>query len=1044
MNLVSATDSRPHRTSFPHFFTLLILSICVACQPEQPKAKNIAAVAPDLLFARAQRDISQSRWYQAKHALEQMPKERLEAQLFLAHVHFVLGDDQKAKDLYTHILQQTEDSQIIATCHFNLGLLAKKSGDLAKTQSHLEQAKQLRPQHADTWFHLGELFRQQGLFDPGAKAYRRAHQGNPNDATAVLGEVLCQLKLQHSAAALQALQRATRGLRNHPSILTLKARLAAIHLDPKQALEFAKSINIDADPQDRHEALALSHAAQGDFPKAIEHQTKAIELLQAEPSHARLPMLKEWLKKFQANTLPETPFHPEDPLFSQASLDENRETPFGIIPVWRQPHRSMKARLQAFHNSPTGVRNAYRNDLQARRLSRQLQLKVPAAKKQQIQFQLALEHLRSGDTQQALRELDTLESVFKQAGSQMVALQRITYLKALAYLRLAEQENCLLNHTAASCIYPIEKAGFHQLKTGAEAAKTHLEQFLAKQPGHLSARWLLNLAYMVLGEYPQGVPGEYLLELQLQDSEPTEFKLKDIAGSVGLDSNGLAGGSLVEDLDGDGFLDVAVSSWGALDPLRIFKNRGDGSFEDVTEGSGLEGITGGLNLLQTDFDNDGLKDILVLRGAWLDWAGMQPNSLLRNKGDFQFEDVTESSGLLSFHPTQTAVWLDFDNDGWLDLFIGNETVKNHRHPAELFHNQGDGTFIEIATEVGLDVTGFMKGVTAGDMDNDGLTDLYISRYQELNLLFKNLGEQPKGSFKFQEIAALAGVQKPKLSFPTWFLDYDNDGWLDLFVADYNNFDVGAVVSDFLGHRQQGEPSKLYRNLGDGRFEDVTQSAGLDHMLVAMGSNFGDLNNDGFLDFYVGTGSPNLSMLIPNRMLLNQGNGQFTDITLSSGLGHLQKGHGVSFADLDHDGDQDIFTVMGGAYSGDLYRNALFENPGNTHAWLILELVGKQANRAAIGARIEVAIRTSKGTRTVYRTVNSGGSFGASPLRQHLGLGDAESIAAVRILWPGSTSAETYENLGMNHGYQIVQGDKQPRMLDLPKIEFAAGKDHQHH
>ncbi len=358
--------------------------------------------------------------------------------------------------------------------------------------------------------------------------------------------------------------------------------------------------------------------------------------------------------------------------------------------------------------------------------------------------------------------------------------------------------------------------------------------------------------------------------------------------------------------------------------------------------------------------------MLVLRGAWRTRTGRRPNSLLRNLGAgedgvVRFEDVTEEAGLLSFHPTQAAAWGDYDGDGWLDLYIGNESLPRHPNPCQLYRNAGAGaggkvTFTELAAEAGVDAGGLVKGVAWGDADNDGRLDLYVSRLLEPNLLFHNRGAA--GEPRFREVGAAAGVTEPRHSFPTWFWDYDNDGWLDIFVsgyaADYLTGGAGSVAADMLGLPRGGaETPRLYRNLGAGgapAFEDVTVAAGLDQVLLTMGSNFGDLDNDGFPDFYLGTGAPSFRALVPNRMFWNDGGRRFLDATASGGFGHLQKGHGVAFGDLDNDGDQDVYAVIGGAFSGDVYPNALFENPGHGNRWITLRLEGTTANRSAIGDR----------------------------------------------------------------------------------------------
>ena len=206
----------------------------------------------------------------------------------------------------------------------------------------------------------------------------------------------------------------------------------------------------------------------------------------------------------------------------------------------------------------------------------------------------------------------------------------------------------------------------------------------------------------------------------------------------------------------------------------------------------------------------------------------------------------------------------------------------------------------------------------------------------------------------------------------------------------------------------------------------------------MGSNYGDLDNDGFLDFYLGTGDPDLTTLVPNRMFRNADGKFFQDVTTAGGFGHLQKGHGISFADLDNDGDQDIYEVMGGAYSGDNYRNVLYENPGNTNHWITLKLEGVQSNRAAIGARIKVIVTTPGGERTIYKTVRTGGSFGASPLRQEIGLGQAKSIRTAEGFWPVTGRTQTITGLALDGFYKVREGDAKTIWWVLKTFKFPTG------
>jgi hypothetical protein len=204
----------------------------------------------------------------------------------------------------------------------------------------------------------------------------------------------------------------------------------------------------------------------------------------------------------------------------------------------------------------------------------------------------------------------------------------------------------------------------------------------------------------------------------------------------------------------------------------------------------------------------------------------------------------------------------------------------------------------------------------------------------------------------------------------------------------------------------------------------------------MGSNFGDFDNDGWLDLYLGTGDPDLGRLIPNRAFRNAEGRFFQDVTTSTGLGHLQKGHSVAFADLDNDGDQDLYEVMGGAFEADHFRNALYENPGHGHHFVALQLEGVRANRSAIGARLRLDVRTAGGSRrSLYRTVSNGGSFGGSPLRQEIGLGDAAAIERAVITWPSGGPPQTVTGLEVDRRYVVREGTDTPRPLALRPVRL---------
>ena len=229
---------------------------------------------------------------------------------------------------------------------------------------------------------------------------------------------------------------------------------------------------------------------------------------------------------------------------------------------------------------------------------------------------------------------------------------------------------------------------------------------------------------------------------------------------------------------------------------------------------------------------------------------------------------------------------------------------------------------------------------------------------------------------------------------------------------------------------------LYHNNHDGTFTNVANDMGLNKNVFAMGSNFGDIDNDGFLDMYLGSGNPRYQSLVPNKMFHNIGGKKFEDVTASARVGHLQKGHAVSFADMDNDGDQDIHIEMGGAYPGDAYQNSFFLNPGqNNNSWINLILEGTKSNRAAIGTRIKISFKESGVSRSVYRDVNSGGSFGSSPLRREIGLGQAKVIDEIEIHWHGSNEVQVFKNIKPNQFLKITEGNNKLEPVNLKTITW---------
>ena len=700
--------------------------------------------------------------------------------------------------------------------------------------------------------------------------------------------------------------------------------------------------------------------------------------------------------------------------------------------------RRMAARLAEGSHAMGLSSGFFHNDEIAERLHAKLQAVTGTDEALATMLPYAEALLSAGRYDDALKEFSDYEDAMTANHRPFSPTLEVQLLddEAICCLRIGETENCMSNHNGDSCMLPIQGGGVHKAQRGSRQAITYLTRLLRRYPGDLRARWLLNIAYMTLAEYPGQVPAEWRIDPKVFKSDYEMKRFPDIAGALGVDIDGLAGGVVMDDFDNDGFLDLMVSGWGPDSQIHLFHNNGDGTFSDRTAQAGLLGETGGLNLIQADYNNDGFVDVLVLRGAWLGADGHLPCSLLRNNGDGTFTDVTEEAGLLRLHPTQTAVWFDYNGDGWLDLFIGNESNGKDVNVCELFRNNGDGTFTECAAENHLAIGGFVKGVVSADFDNTGRPGLYITRLDRAgNVLLRNdgpVGEDasPRAPWKFTDVSREAGVTEPYCSFACWFWDFDNDGWPDIMVMPYDIQDVGDVVADRLGLPSSGERPRLYHNNRDGTFSDVTKEAGLFKTMITMGTNFGDLDNDGWLDFFAGAGNPNFETLAGARMFRNQDGRRFQDVTTSGGFGQLQKGHGVAFGDINNDGNQDVFFVVGGALKADHYRSQLFANPGNDNHWLKLKLEGGRSNRSAIGARTKVVVRTEDGEREIYRNVGSGGSFGASPLRQEIGLGRAESIERVEIHWPASGATQVLNGLELDHSYLVREGESAPVAMHL--------------
>ncbi|MGM0564867.1 MAG: CRTAC1 family protein, partial [Pseudomonadota bacterium] len=520
----------------------------------------------------------------------------------------------------------------------------------------------------------------------------------------------------------------------------------------------------------------------------------------------------------------------------------------------------------------------------------------------------------------------------------------------------------------------------------------------------------------------------------------------------GIDVLTRAGGVITEDLNGDKMQDIVVSSHGFKEQLQIFvgSKKVSGKWENRTEKMGLDGMPGGLNVVQADYNNDGWTDLYISRDAWLLSKGEVPDSLLKNVDGKRFVDVTEKAGLWTEAPTQVAQWQDYNGDGHLDLFVGYESQAKwsmgHSGKEELdagsssiytnhlFKNQGNGTFKEVSEEVGLDTYGFVKGASWGQLVGDEYPDLLLSVYGGENIIYENI-EGDDGNRIFRKYKEL---RNPIFSFPTWVWDINHDGLDDIFIANFR-VPMKAEIAPFLGEKPQSPASELFINQGNGQFKNVSKEVGLNkYPMSVMGANFGDIDNDGDFDAFLGTGEPNLERWVPNRLLSwDSTEQQFIERTQEFNLGVMDKGHGISFTDLNRDGRQDIYASFGGWYEADESRNRYFENHiENDNQWVQLKLEGTQSNRSAIGAKVEIKVVTADGKKkSFFHTINSGGSFGANSLTLHAGLGEINAIKEVVVTWPrAGYPKQHYKGVEANQAWHLEESLAEPkRLYDYPLV-----------
>jgi hypothetical protein len=502
----------------------------------------------------------------------------------------------------------------------------------------------------------------------------------------------------------------------------------------------------------------------------------------------------------------------------------------------------------------------------------------------------------------------------------------------------------------------------------------------------------------------------------------------------------MGSGGLFFDFDSDGWIDLFLVDGGSkADPQvartarhRLFHNRGNGSFDDVTATSGIRHLSYGMGACAGDYDNDGLTDLYVTNDG--------PNILYRNAGNGTFTDVTAHAGVGSPLWSTSCAFADFDRDGRLDLFVtsyvqgadenpfcgrtGTGKLRMYCHPLNfrrspnvLYHNAGDGTFTEVSLSAGIaPMTGNGLGVAVADYDDDMWPDVFVANDGVPNFLFHN-----EGNGRFTERALVAGVSvgsdgKARAGMGTAFGDVDGDSRLDLVVTNHET-----------------EMHSLFRNAGGGAFTDATASSGIGPATlryVGFGVVFADHDNDGDLDLAIVNGHviDNIAMIrsgakhAQKRLLLENTGSRFRDASGVSGPGFAGErvGRTVVSGDIDNDGDLDLLVTSNGQGV-----ELLLNDGGNRSNALLLRLVGtrspstslRASNRDAIGARLLL----TAGGRTQVREVTSGSSYlGQNDLRVHVGLGDATIVDRVEIRWP-SGRTELVQNVAANQLVVIREG-----------------------
>jgi hypothetical protein len=529
-------------------------------------------------------------------------------------------------------------------------------------------------------------------------------------------------------------------------------------------------------------------------------------------------------------------------------------------------------------------------------------------------------------------------------------------------------------------------------------------------PTDIRYPWMLRALTMMAGRPEESIPAEF--RIKMPPATPSPFRFEDVTLASEIGRLALGRGAAWGDFDNDGRDDVLVGAERA--PFQLLRNLGNGKFQDVAAKMGLIDPVGlGCYAAQfADYDNDGYQDIFLSSNGW---GGGGRLFLFHNDGGKRFTDVTQQAGLGGPVNAFGSSWADYDNDGRIDLAVATGIID----PASgdrlrLFHNEGNGQFREVGLDAGLTHKARWITVCWGDYDGDGRQDLLANSYDAGPFLFRNLGNG-----KFEDVTERAGIRSSRHAYTAEFLDYDNDGHLDLFVSTYPDAGLEVMIANKISGAAVtlNQEQLVLHNNGDRTFTNITERAGITGWYGAMSSQVADMDNDGFEEIVLGTGNPELDWTEPKPLFRNDGSGRFVDIATSSGLVHFGMLHGTAFSDYDDSGNLSLFGSFGGFYWGTRETSRLYRNLGSGNNALEIRLVGTRSNRDAIGARV----CATAGSRKIYKWVDGGNGFGSLNSRTvHIGLGTNSKVDALEVDWPSGVR-QSFHYLKAGQRIEIVEG-----------------------